>query len=113
MARYGDYIYELNTVAESCQIRLDTDQQTLAGGVVGASTLPFHAVVSKGRRGFGIFPRFIIAERTVGTAPNDKTLRTRVPICTLAAFDALSLGDAVTINGISYAVAAKVPELTR
>lgn len=109
---FGNYVYDSDT-GTSFQIRLDTDQATIAGGVAGPSDIPAHVRVSSTRRQFGVQPRHIIAKRLVGTAPNQLTRSTRLPICTPAAYSGLSVGSAVTINGTAYTISAKVPEITR
>lgn len=109
---FADYIYE-SGFGVSFQIRLDTDQATVAGAVAGQSDVPAHVRVSSTRRQFGVLPRHIVAKRLVGAAPNQKTLSTRVAICTEAAYDALAVGGAISINGNPYTIGAKIPELTR
>jgi hypothetical protein len=109
---FSDYIYESDTDV-SFLIRLDTDQAPVAGAVAGTPDIPAHVRVSSSRRDFGVQPRFITAKRLVGAAPNQKTLSTKLAICTEAAFDGLNVGGAVTINGTAYTVASKTPELLR
>jgi hypothetical protein len=110
---FKDYVYESDTAANSYLIRLDTDQATLAGAVVGVSTDGFHIKVNKNRRSYGLHPREITLRRVVGTAPNEKTFFTRLAICTKAAYDAINVGSAATINGINYVVATKTGEFKR
>lgn len=109
---FGNYVYESDN-GVSFQIRLDTDQATVAGAVAGASDIPAHVRVSSTRRQFGVQPRHIIAKRLVGTAPNQLTRSTRLPICTPTAYSGINVGSSVTINGTAYTVGAKVPEITR
>lgn len=108
----ADYVYESDTNI-SFFVRLDTDQATVAGGVAGVPDIPAHVRVSSSRRDFGVQPRFITAKRLVGAAPNQKTLATKLAICTAAAFDSLTVGSAVTINGTAYTIGSKTPELLR
>lgn len=108
----ADYIYESDSDV-SFLVRLDTDQATIAGGVTGAPDIPAHVRVSSSRREFGVQPRFITAKRLVGTAPNQKTLSTKLAVCTQAAFTGLTVGSSVTINGTAYTVASKTPEINR
>lgn len=119
---FKTYIYEsdLPNDAEptvepaSYKIKLDTDQATLAGAVIaGATTAGFTIVNYKNRRQRGLHPRRIICSRFVGTAPNDRKFSTSLAICTQAAYDAISAGDAVSINGINYVVEIKEPEFKR
>lgn len=109
---FKDFIYESDS-GVSFQIRLDSDQQTVAGGVVGASDVDAHVRISSSRRDFGVQPRFITARRAVGEAPNEKILTTKLAICTTEAFDAIAQNSAIQINGIAYAVASKTKENTR
>jgi hypothetical protein len=118
---FGTYVYESDkttgagagAAAVSYLIRMDTDQQTLAGAAAGASTEGFHVLVNKTRRAYGLHPRHIVLKRSVGTAPNDKTFFTRLPICTKAAYDALAVGGNASINSIQYIISAKVAEFRR
>lgn len=110
---FKDYIYEADDGDNSYLVRLDTDQATLSGAVTGTPTDGFHVIANGSRRKFGINPRHIIAKRTVGTAPNEKTFSTRLAICTQAAYDAITLGATVSINGTSYVVSFKSPETKR
>jgi hypothetical protein len=48
-----------------------------------------------------------------GTAAVTKKLFTRLVICTPAAFAAIADGQAVSINGLTYVVEARVPEQRR
>ena len=110
---FKDYIYEYDTASNQYLIRLDTDQATLAGAVVGISTDGFHIKVNKNRRSYGLHPREITLRRSVGTAPNEKTFFTRLAICTKAAYDVLEVGSAASINGINYVIATKTGEFKR
>lgn len=109
---FRDYIYNSDSDV-SFQIRLDTDQASVSGAVVGASDVPAHVRVSSSRRDFGVQPRFITAKRLTGAAPDQKTRSTKLAICTQAAFDALNVGAAVQINGIAYTIGSKTPEINR
>ena len=109
---FADYVYESDS-GVSFQVRIDSDQATVAGGVAGTSDIPAHVRVSSTRREFGVQPRHIIAKRLAGTAPNQVTRSTRLPICTPTAFAGLSVGGSVTINGTAYTIGAKVPEINR
>lgn len=108
----GNYVYESDS-GVSFQIKLDTEQATEAGGVVGASDVPAHVRVSSSRRDYGVQPRFITAKRLVGQAPNQKTLSTKLAICTPAAFNGIAVGSAIQIGGVAYVVASKSPENNR
>lgn len=110
---FKDYVYESDSASNSYLIRLDTDQATLSGAVVGTTTDGFHVKVNKNRRAYGLHPREISLRRLVGTAPNEKSFFTRLAICTKAAYDAITVGDGVTINGINYTVTAKTGEFKR
>lgn len=103
MAVFGDYIYELDG-GETALIRLDVDQATEAGAVVGATTLGFHVLSSKSRKGFGVWPRRLMLKRLVGTAPNQKALYSRLPVCTPTAFEGFEVGESVTVNGTDWII---------
>lgn len=110
---FQDYLYEADDGSNSYLIRLDTDNATVAGAVVGVPSDGFHVYANGSRRKFGINPRHIIAKRVVGTGNAAKTFSTRLAICTPTAFDGLEEGEAVTINGVAYTVAFKSPETKR
>lgn len=110
---FSDYLYESDDGNNSYLIRLDTDQATLAGAASGTPTDAFHVIANGSRRRFGVNPRHIICRRTVGTPPNDKSFTTRLAIATQAAYDAIAIGQSVTINGTAYTVSFKSPETKR
>jgi hypothetical protein len=110
---FKDYVYESDDAANSYLIRIDTDQATLSGAVVGTPTDGFHVRVSNTPRRFGITPRHINLRRAEGAQGEGKIHTTRVAICTLAAYNAISPGAGVAVNGINYAVASKSPERKR
>lgn len=110
---FKDYIYEADDATNSYLIRLDTDQATLAGAVVGTPTDAFHVIANRSRRRFGIAPRHILLRRLVGTAPNEKAYTTRLAIATKAAYDAISVGSTQSINSLTYTVSQKVAESKR
>jgi hypothetical protein len=110
---FDKYLYE-DDATNSFFIRLDRDQQTVAGAVKGVPTIPFSIRANpSSRRVLGLNPRHISCSRTVGTAPADKKFTTRLAICTPTAFAGLAEGAAVTINGVAYTITAKVPEQRR
>jgi hypothetical protein len=112
---FKDYVYESDKADESYKIRLDTDQQALSGASVGTTTSGFHVLTNKSRRSFGLHARRIIVKRVVGTAPNEKTFFTRLPICTAAQFAAPATADGatVTINGVTYVISGREAEFRR
>jgi hypothetical protein len=110
---FGTYIYEDDSGTTSWKIRLDTDQAILSGAVKGASTTGVHCKVNVSRRAFGMLPRFISVSRAEGVAGEGKVHQTRLAICTKTAYDAITDQQAVSINGISYAVVGKTGEKKR
>jgi hypothetical protein len=106
---FADYVYE-SDLASTFQVRLDTDNAAVAGGVIGPSDIPAHVKVSSTGREFGVRPRFITAKRLVGAPPNQFSRSTRLVICTEAVYDGLQVGAAVVLNGIGYTVSSKTPE---
>jgi len=112
------FVYESDVAATSYFIFLDTDQQTLAGAVKGASTAGFTIRANpSSSRVRGLNPRHIICSRevTAGTGPGALTKKyfTRLSICTQVALDAITEGSGVSINGLNYIVEAKVAERRR
>lgn len=109
---FADYIYQSDS-AVSFQIRIDTDQAQEVGGVAGVSDVPAHVRISSTRREFGVQPRHVTLKRLAGTAPNQKVFSTKLAVCTPAVFDALQVGATLEVNGVSYRVASKTPEINR
>lgn len=114
---FGTFVYE-GDLADSYKIRLDTDQQTLAGAVVGTTTAGFSVRANpSSKRVSGLNPRHILVSRVVSAGGPPATLSkkffTRLAICTQAAFDAIAVGDNVSINSLNYTVETKVPEQRR
>lgn len=111
---FRTYVYEAEDGVSSFKLRMDTDQAQLSGAIIaGATTQGFHVKVSKTRRAYGLEPRHLVIKRVVGVIPDDRAYYSKVPICTDAAFDAISLGDIVLINGINWSVDQKVSETKR
>jgi hypothetical protein len=109
---FADYVYNTN-YSVSFQIRLDTDQATLAAATAGASDIDAHLTVSKSSRRYGIHPRTITLKRVVGTGAAAKSFFTRLAICTQAAWEGISVGSTQTVNGVSYTVSSKDAEYGR
>jgi hypothetical protein len=109
---FADYVYQSDS-AVSFQIRLDTDQASLAAGSSGVSDVPAHVVVSKSSRRYGIHPRTITLKRVVGTGATAKSFFTRLAICTAAAWAGIAVGSSQTINGVAYVVSSKDAEFGR
>jgi hypothetical protein len=107
---FASYIYEADGGASSYLIRLDTDQGTLAGGVVGTPTAPFHVLVHGSNRSLGLRPRFVSLRRAEGANGEGRVHSTRLAICTERAFAALNKNDAVSVNGVVWAVSSKTSE---
>lgn len=96
---------------EVYNLRVSSDTVTAAGGSAGATTSDMFVKVTKSDREFGMRPRYANLSETFTTA-GGRTFKTykRLPLTTLAAYNALSKGDTVTIGSISYEVAGKEPE---
>jgi hypothetical protein len=106
------YVYESDS-GVSFYLRMDSDQATIAGAVDGTPDVEAHVRVSNTPAKFGITPRHLIASRLAGTAPNQYSKSTRVPICTPAALAAIAGNSDITINGVAYKVQRKVAEVRR
>lgn len=111
---FRTYIYEAADGVSSFKLRMDTDQAELAGAVIaGATTQGFHVKVSKTRRQYGLEPRHLVIKRVTGEIPDDRAYYSKVPICTIEAFDAVALGSVIDVNGVEWMVDQKVAETKR
>jgi len=110
---FKDYVYESDDAANSYLIRLDIDQASLSGAVVGVPTDQFHVIANSSRKRFGIHPRHISLRRAEGTQGEGRIHTTRLAICTKTAYDGIAVGSGQTINGVTYTVASKNPESKR
>lgn len=112
---FKSYLYEGKDGTSSYYIKLDTDQAAISGAVVGSPTQPFHVVVSRSRRAYGLKPRFISLSREEGVAQDGsgKIHTTRLAICTQESFNGIALNQGVSINGIDFKVASKTDETAR
>ena len=68
--------------------------------------------VSKGNKEYGIRPRGVRLARIVGTAPDTFRKYSFLPVLTATAFASATyaVGATITIDGVEWEVAAKVPE---
>lgn len=94
-------------------IRIATDRVAAAGTApTGAVSSNAYAKISKTNREFGIRPRGVRLVRTLGTAPLTFKRYSFVPVLTAEAFDtdAFDPGAQVTVDGVAWTVAGRVPE---
>lgn len=94
-------------------IRLTSAYLAAAGTAPsGGVTSDIIAKVSKSNREFGIRPRGVRLKRTIGTAPNQFQKYSFLAVLTPTAYDSAAFAkDAeITIDGIEWTVASKVPE---
>lgn len=81
----------------------------------GAVNNPISARVSGSRRGKGLFARLVTLRLSDGEtlAGYDENSVTRLPVRTIADFNGLNVGEAVTYLGASWTVIGKTPEFAR
>lgn len=94
-------------------IRMDSDRIAAAGTApTGAITSNAYAKISKTNREFGIRPRGVRLVRTLGTAPLTFKRYTFLPVLTATAWDGdgFDPGATVTVDGVAWTVAGRVPE---
>jgi hypothetical protein len=120
MPAYQNYVYETESNSLTCKIRLaDTTAAAhpapapvlLAGAVVNMGGVS--ADVSGSRNVNGIHARGLRLKRQTGTGAARKSFFTFLPITTQAAYSLITVGQAITVNGVSWTVSAKVPERSR
>lgn len=72
----------------------------------GAVSNDIQVKISKGDREAGIRPRRVVLTRTIGTAPNQFTRRTTLPVLTPAAFNSAAFAPAaeITYGGVAWTV---------
>lgn len=96
-------------------IRIQPETLTVADNAepAGAVTASF-VKVSGSRRSFGVHPRRITLSRSVGTADyGSAKAYARIPMLTLAAFDAAVVGSTVAYAGVDWVIASKAAESVR
>jgi len=113
---FKDYKYEGDD-GEVYLLRMDTAvfaALTANTEAEGAVTKPWHLESSDSRRSFGIKPRYIVATRTFGTAPNNGVRRMTIPILDPAKIEGeppdINIGATFTYKGNSWTVSSLVGE---
>jgi len=97
------------------RIRIGTDAAALASnpapaGALDDSNIFAFASNPGSRRKKALNARGVVLGRSVGTAPDTFVRRTFVPILTQAGLTAITVGTAITINGVAYTVRSKINE---
>lgn len=97
------------------RIRMSPDSAAVAGntepaGAVNDSNIFAFASNPGSRRKKALNARGIVLGREVGTAPNEFTRRTFVPISTVAGLAGIAVNTAVTVGGVAYTVRSKINE---
>ena len=94
-------------------MRLRMSTEEFAAVTASATAIDFeaHAYASGSRRRFGVHTRGVNLSRTRGTAPNTFKDSTFLSIPTVAEYDALAIGDAITIDSVAWTIAKKVDEV--
>lgn len=110
MANSVDATYDSSTLGSTIRIRLRAAEGAVYTPGAASADFQLHAFNGASRRRFGIHARGANLTRLVGTAPDQRRLRTFLPYGTEAALDALALGSTVTIGGTAWTVASKAPE---
>jgi hypothetical protein len=106
----GKYESDSGTIHE---INLSEERLAEAGTPpAGAIDSLINVKVSKTNREYGIRPRRVLLTRTIGTAPNQFTRRSTLPVLTPTAFalPAFAKGATITIGAIDWTVADKEGE---
>lgn len=94
-------------------IRLASTHSSVAGTPpTGAVDSNISAKVSKSSRSYGLRPRGVRLSRIVGTAPDQFKRYTFLPVLTPTALagSGFNVGSTITIDGVAWTVAKKVPE---
>jgi len=94
----------------TCLIRQSEDEVTASGAAGGEVDANFHVYSSGSRRRFGLHARGVSLSRSVGEEGDTATKSGFLAYPTVAAYDAVDIGDTVTIGEVTWTVAAKVPE---
>lgn len=113
-ADYKKYPYTSDTgTTHPISIDIPTFTAQTTPPVAGGTTSAISAKISLGRREGGIRPRHLVLTREVGTAPNAKTLYTKLVVLLPADYAAFQTGGAVTVNSIAWTIGQKEPERQR
>jgi hypothetical protein len=105
------YLYT-DDAAVTHPIRISTAAATAQTSVAtqGTATSKISARVGGSRRQRGLLARGVRLTRKVGTAPNQGTRSTFLPILKKADWDALTEGSSVTVDSVAYTVSSQVSE---
>lgn len=120
--RFIDSFYELDAGngGGQCRIKVQPETELLTDGTVvndspgGPATIPVSAKVSGSNGEYGIKPRKITIRWDDGQIPDGYDgLTVTVPVLTVAAFAAYTLGSTVTYLGGTGDVVGRTPERVR
>lgn len=91
-------------------IRLSAATATAGSFTQGATDDADFVKVSKGNREFGQRPRMLSLSRNLGTDAEPNFRYKRLPMATVAAFTAASVGDTITVDGTVWNIIGKIAE---
>lgn len=96
---------------EIYKMRIDENSVSAAGGSAGAPTSSMFVKITKSDREFGLRPRFVTLSETFTTTGGRsfKEYR-RLPMTTLAAWNAVAEDSTLTVGGKQYDVVGKEKE---
>lgn len=107
--KFADTAYE-SDAGFVCKIRMSAFELAATTASASAIDAGFHCLNSGSRRRFGVHPRGVVLTRAVGAAPNEFNKSTFLAYPTVAGFNAIADGAKVTIDGVEWTVARKLPE---
>jgi hypothetical protein len=102
--------YDSSTLGSTIKVRLKAAEAAAYTPGATFAEFPLHAFNGGSRRKFGIHARGARLTRTTGSAPDLVVKNTFLPYGTEAALNALAIDSTVTIGGVAWKVASKVPE---
>lgn len=112
MGVFSNTAYESDTGTVH-PLRLRPETLSAAGAVPAAPiNNSIRAKLSKSNNEFGLRPRFVRASRCIGTAPDQATVYTEVPVLTLEVFNspAFQIGTGINVGGEDYIIISRIPE---
>lgn len=112
MANNVEGNYDSTVLGSTIKVRLRSAEGAVYSPGAATADFALHAFNGGSRRKFGIHARGARLTRMAGAAPEQVIKTTFLPYGTEAALDALAIDSVVSIGGVDWKVASKLPEIS-